>query len=307
MSIALPLLVLALVVVAAVLVARLVLQGSPGPDALPLPERVARHARRTRWVPPTAGLLAAVVLLAAQPALSSRVARAVGPDGPTGLVLALVPLAVGLVWVGATAVAERTWPAPDGELRHAALAPRSVATTSPRLLRVLTATWGGLLVAVLVTCAIVGDGNSLVVTSGPVTTSAGPFAGWAYGAPMLAAALALAGLTVLTLRLVRRRPAVPSITPEQDADLRRRTTGGALRVAQAAFGLTLGGTTLVAGVAVHGVTSGLTLNGEPAPAWGALAPWLVGAAWLVLLLAIAATVPWPARAARAAYPAGVPA
>ena len=196
-----------------------------------------------------------LALILTLPALTRGVVGAFGPDGPTGLALALAPLAVAVAYCGAQLIGERTWPRPAGEVRAATLAVRTTATTSPRTLRVLTITWAIALVSVLIVCGILGDGNrythSYMTQQGLVTSSSGPFPGWPYGLPTLALTALLCLLAMATLITIRRRPAVPTLSDDEDVALRRRASTYLLVVVQSALGLTLAGNLAFAGFALR--------------------------------------------------------
>ena len=220
-----------------------------------LPNAIRTHAQRTRTIARAVAAVTVLALILTLPALTRGVVGAFGPDGPTGLALALAPLAVAVAYCGAQLIGERTWPRPAGEVRAATLAVRTTATTSPRTLRVLTITWAIALVSVLIVCGILGDGNrythSYMTQQGLVTSSSGPFPGWPYGLPTLALTALLCLLAMATLITIRRRPAVPTLSDDEDVALRRRASTYLLVVVQSALGLTLAGNLAFAGFALR--------------------------------------------------------
>lgn len=234
---------------------------TPTPAELPDPVRL--HSQRTNVATWSVAILTIVALAVTLPAITQQFVSAVGPEGPTGLTLALAPLIVALVYTLARLVAERTWPRPDGQVRAATLANRSTAMTSPRGLRTITITWAMALLALLVGCGITGDGNrftrSYLTDQGVITTSAGPFPGWPYGVPTLVVATLVSALTVLTLVTIRRRPAVATLDAPEDLALRRRASTHELVLVQSALGLTLAGNAAFAGFAWR--STGLTALG----------------------------------------------
>mgnify|MGYP001576123143 FL=1 len=220
-----------------------------------LPHAIRTHAQRTRTIAWAVAAVTVLALILTLPALTRGVVGAFGPDGPTGLALALAPLAVAVAYCGAQLIGERTWPRPAGEVRAATLAVRTTATTSPRTLRVLTITWAIALVSVVIVCGILGDGNrythSYMTQQGLVTSSSGPFPGWPYGLPTLALTALLCLLAMATLITIRRRPAVPTLSDDEDVALRRRASTYLLVVVQSALGLTLAGNLAFAGFALR--------------------------------------------------------
>lgn len=269
-----------------------------------LPDRIDRHQRLMRALSVVAG---ATVLLALPLALPSLTLVSVGPsDGATGVVPALLPLAVAILVVGVLLLGERAWPRPAGEVRTAPLTHRTLGSTSPTWLRRLTLGWAAALLVLLVTCGIVGDGTTVTAVSSDadsaVASSSGPFPGWPYGLPTLAVAAGLLALTWVALTTIRRRPAVVTLTATADEELRRHSSARVLRVTQAALGLTLAGNAFFAGTAIGSVGSGWPEMGVAAPWWGTLGPWLAGVGVLVAFAAVLALLPLPRRGADAGAP-----
>lgn len=194
-------------------------------------------------------------------------ALAVGPLAPTlarltdagslgtGVVLALGPTLVALVYLGVHAVGERTWPRPAGPIRRASLAPRG--RVAPRALTALTVGLAAALVLTLGGTGLTADGGrALTVVRPSATMSAGPYPGWFYGAPILLGAGLAALACLLTLRLVARRPAVVDAEPDYDDASRQLSAHRILRGVQAMLAATEAGVLLTAATACHNV--GLT-------------------------------------------------
>ncbi|HMR48072.1 MAG TPA: hypothetical protein PKE40_04430 [Arachnia sp.] len=216
-----------------------------------LASAVGRHARRRATIAGVGAILVGATLLLVGPPLAKTVAGVVGPEGPTGLSFALTPLAIGLVFTVTFLLAERTWPRPTEPVRSAPLRRRSVSDFSPRWLLALTAIWVGGLVVLLVWTGIVATGNMLTVgyqdagSRGADASfgwvSAGPFPGWGYGIPTLVVAGLLLTTAWLTLREIRRRPAMPGLDAAADDAFRRSSARQVLGVTQATLSLTLSG------------------------------------------------------------------
>ena len=259
--------------------------GTPNPSAASLPDAIREHAQRTRFGAWGTATLAVAILALTLPGLTRDVANAVGPEGPTGLALALTPLAVAITYAGAQLIGERTWPRPAGQVRAATLTARSSATTSPRLLRVVTLTWAGALTALLLACGLLGDGTrysySYVTGQDEVTSSTGPFPGWPYGLPTLALAAIAGALTVATLATIRRRPAIATLDAAEDLKRRRRSSTHVLVATQSALGLTLAGNLAFAGSALG--RSNLSLAGDCMMCAAILVALMTGATALVAL------------------------
>ncbi len=288
MSIELLLVLLAFVGLGAVasrVFTRTVLLTDAGQAALLSP--AANHGRRRAAVAFAGAAAVTGILLLAGPWLAHAVAGRVGPTGPTGLSLALTPLAIGVAHAGVFLAAERTWPRPAAPVREATLRPRSYTRFAPRWLAAIACAWIVGLAVTLAWTGTVATDNQLQVgydgsdprwadqVTGPADfgwAAAGPFPGWGYGVPTLTLAAALAVLVWLTLREVQRRPAVPGLEGALDDDLRRTSARQVLGVAQAALGVTLAGNLFFVSSALRGVR----LASE-------------GVAVLVLAIAVAAT------------------
>jgi hypothetical protein len=205
-------------------------------DEDPVRRAARRHATTVSVAAATAAALVGAVLVQA-------VTTAVGGLAE-GVLVGLSPALVGLAFLGAHAVGERTWPRQRTAVRAATLRPRTVADVAPRGLRRLTWALGAL---VLVLTAVGGltagaDGRSVTRVLGDVTSTAGPYPGWFYGVWLAAGAVLLVAGAEGVLRLVARRPAVPRVEPGWDVALRRASAHRVLRGTQLALGLTAAGT-----------------------------------------------------------------
>jgi hypothetical protein len=152
---------------------------------------------------------------------------------------------------------------------------------------------------------------------GRVASSAGPFAGPAYGGPAAIGLLILAAVVLAALWIVADRPAVATGDERIEAALRRASAHRVLRGAAAATLFTTGGLLAVSGQAMHAAATGVAAtaaaNGLSTSAVTAhlLPPLGIAIAVLGLLTATAAVVLLAVRAPRvpadrpsAAVPAG---
>ncbi|MHB1065515.1 MAG: hypothetical protein ACYC1Z_13675 [Georgenia sp.] len=187
--------------------------------------------------------------------------------GSPGLVSALSLTIGALVFLAVHYVGERTWPRPAGHLRQATLRRRTLrelaghrgrgllVTTAVAVVGLsifgLTATESGRAVPTLITPEAVGEGFA--------GGASGPYPGWAYGLPILAAFAVVLGATWLVLRLVARRPAVAGTHDADDHALRRTSAARVLGGVQLFLGGTLTAVLLVAAQALH--NSGWALGG----------------------------------------------
>jgi len=178
-----------------------------------------------------------------------------------GVLTGLAPASAGLLFLGVHLVGERSWPRPTGTLRRAALVRRTPRDIVPGWLRTVVLVWTALLGATLVTCGIVSiDGRSVTRTWPGGASTAGPFPGWFYGLPLLAATLAVLAGTVGVLRLVAGRPAVEDAQPAWDLSLRRLSAHRVLRGVQLVIGATTSGVLAVASSAVLSISRAGTAN-----------------------------------------------
>lgn len=182
-----------------------------------------------------------------------------------GLLAALGPSLAGLVFLGVVAAAEATWKRPSGTTRAARLTRRPLFSRAlPWATRALWA-WTGLLAAALAAFGAIAepDGRSLAHAPGvgeclvdgiPVPCdggASGPFPGWPYGVPLLAAAALVVGATLAVLHLVARRPAVWGTSPADDDVLRTISATRVVRGAQLSLGTSLAGVLFFAGATAH--------------------------------------------------------
>jgi len=242
-----------LALVSLVVVAVLSARSASGP--LPQTARAARrHAIATTAVASAVGLLAAVV---------ASVVAATSTGLAIGLWTGLVPALAGLAFVGVHAAGEATWPRQAGQVRRASLQRRTAADVAPRLLRTAATTWAASLVVALIAFGLLADesGRAFRVTFADSSSTAGPFPGWFYGVPLLAATAVVALVTWGALHLVAARAAVADAAPHWDLALRRLSAHRILRGTQGVLGLTLAGVLGVAGNALRTAGSGSSIDG----------------------------------------------
>lgn len=311
MSVALPTLVVVLALVVA-LAAALVPRRSPtapgGADdhVVTSPAALTRARRHAAVV---AGV-AWAALVAGMVALPS-----VAPSGTTGgVVLGAAPAVAGLAFLLVAAVGERTWPAPAGAVRRAALVRRTAAGVAPRGLLVTLAATGATLLVVLVATGLTAapDGRTVALELDiDLTTAAGPYPGPPYAVPLGVGAVLVLLATLGVLHLVARRPAVPEVSPADDAALRSASAGRVLAGALLVVGGTLAGVLLTAGTALrnastatYGVDDVVTTVRDPLTS--ALGVVGLGAAPLVAVGAVALTTVALVRASRTVAPASRP-
>lgn len=211
----------------------------PSLHGLAREDPVRRAARRHATTVSVAAVTAAVLVGAV---VAQAAATAVGGLGE-GVLVGLSPALVGLTYLGAHAVGERTWPRQRAAVRAATLRPRTVGDVAPRALRRLTWSLGALVVLLAVVGALTAgdDGRSVTRVVGDGTSTASPYPGAFYGVWLaLAAVLVVAGAEGV-LRLVARRPAVAQVDEAWDLALRRASAHRVLRGAQLALGLTAAG------------------------------------------------------------------
>jgi hypothetical protein len=255
-----------------------------------------RHENLTSALALAGGLVVAVLLLTAD-----GTALPGPPGGLTAVSLLGAALAALLVHAGG----ELTWPRPAGAVRHASLRRRTMRAIGGRRAALLAATAALAALAIALfglTADATGRAVPHPVTSdaagGYVTGASGPYPGWAYGLPLLAALAVVLAVCAAVLRLVVRRPAVAGTRQEDDLALRRTSARRILGAVQLFVGGTLAAVLLVAAAALGNA-------GWPVAAWGAGGlSVLVGIASLVV--AGTALVPPPGPPA-VAMPAGSPA
>ncbi|MFD6179137.1 MULTISPECIES: hypothetical protein [unclassified Isoptericola] len=227
----------------------------------------ARAARRHELLVSSVALGAAVVcavVLLAQPVVWPQWAPA------PGLLQAVAPFSVALVFCAVRAVGERTWPRPRGEVRSAPLTRRTVGSLGGARLKAVLATAGAFAV-VLVACGLTADGSGRAFPTGPVTMagggvltgSSGPYPGWPYGAAMLLGLAATLAATWATLRAIVRRPPLHGVPAAHDDAVRATSATRLLGAVQLCLGVGLGVTLAMGGSAVRSGGENLLLNGTP--------------------------------------------
>lgn len=220
-----------------------------GRTSTPDPSQAAAAARRHAGAVSAAAWLCLVLALVLTPALAGAF-RGLAQ----GVVVGLVPVAAGVVFVGAHAIGELTWPRPTGTVRRAVLVRRGAADVAPRGLRRVLWGWTALVALVAAVGAVVAtDGRLVSRTVEQGTASSGPFPGWFYGLPLLLGCLVVLAAAEAVLRVVANRPAVMDAQPRWDAALRRLSAHRVLRGAQLVVGLTGSGLLLTAGTALRNV------------------------------------------------------
>ncbi|MBO0900891.1 hypothetical protein J1G43_13060 [Cellulomonas sp. zg-ZUI22] len=206
-------------------------------------DRARRHAA-------TVALVAWAVLSAVAVLLPGAV-----PDGPgAGVALGCVPAVAGLAFLLVAAVGERTWPAPRGTVRGAALTRRTARDVAPRWTVVALLTWTALLLGTLLATGVTAgpDGRTVVLQPDAlVSTAAGPYPGAPYAVPLAAATVLLAVATWGVLHLVAARPAVAGVSTDDDALLRRVSGARVVAGVQLVVGGTLAAVLLATGKAVR--------------------------------------------------------
>ncbi|GAA2719924.1 hypothetical protein [Cellulomonas aerilata] len=250
MATSLGLVLLALLVAATVAIGLLTVLLAAARGPAPLPSQAARAAVRhggTVHAIALASLLAAVVLV--PPAIARLVA------GPAqGVALGLAPATAGLAFAAVQAAGEVTWPRPSGTLRRAPLTRRTVRDVAPRRLRAAAWGWAALALVTLVACGWASqDGRAISRTFADGAASSGPFPGWYFGVPLVAAVLVVLLAAEGVLRLVARRPSVADADPAWDMALRRLSAHRVLRGTQLVLAWTAAGVLLVAGAALRSV------------------------------------------------------
>ncbi|ARU52296.1 hypothetical protein CBR64_13335 [Cellulosimicrobium cellulans] len=201
----------------------------------PVRRAARRHATTVSVAAMTAALLAGAVV-------TQAAATSVGGLAE-GVLVGLSPAVVGLAFLGAHAVGERTWPRQRTSVRAATLRPRTVADVAPRCLRRLSWSLGALVVVLAAVGALTAgdDGRSVTRVLGDTASTASPYPGAFYGAWLALAAVLLVAGAEGVLRLVARRPAVAQVEETWDVGLRRASAHRVLRGTQLALGLTAAG------------------------------------------------------------------
>ena len=206
------------------------------------------------------------------------------------------------------ATGEATWPRPSGRVRRAPLTRRTVRDVVPGRLRAAAWVWATLTVAALVAGGLASaDGRSVARTFPGGAAGSGPFPGWYFGVPLLAAVVVVLLATEGVLRLVATRPTVADADPAWDLALRRLSAHRVLRGAQFVLAWTAAGVLGVGGLALRNV--GRTVTADPAS--GSALHVAVGTGGLVLALVAAlggaVLALLPAAPAAAGTPVAAPA
>ncbi|WP_264031977.1 hypothetical protein [Cellulosimicrobium sp. SH8] len=212
---------------------------APSLHGLATEDPVRRAARRHATTVSVAAMTAALI---AGAVVTQAAATSVG--GLTeGVLVGLSPAVVGLTFLGAHAVGERTWPRQRTSVRAATLRPRTVADVAPHGLRRLAWSLGALVVLLAAVGALTAgdDGRSVTRVLGDTASTASPYPGAFYGAWLALAAVLLVAGAEGVLRLVARRPAVAQVEETWDVGLRRASAHRVLRGTQLALGLTAAG------------------------------------------------------------------
>ncbi|MFI2101731.1 hypothetical protein ACH436_00430 [Isoptericola sp. NPDC019693] len=252
------------------------------------PARAARrHEALMSWGAFAAAAVCAVAL-AAQPVVWPGWAPA------PGLLQAMAPFSIALVFCAVRAIGERTWPRPAGEVRAAPLGRRTARSVGGARLVVVLVT-ATLLAVTLVVCGITADASGRAYATGPVTLpdggvttgSSGPYPGWPYGAPMLLGIVATVLATLLALRAVVRRPPLHGVPAPHDDAVRATSAARLLGAVQVCLGVALAGTLFIAGSAVRSRGESLVYDGGPVQLGATLGS--VGQAAIVAGLVIAVT------------------
>jgi hypothetical protein len=219
----------------------------------PLPSRAARAAVRHGGAVHAVALTCLLAAVVVVPATVGRLAT--GP--PEGVLLGLAPATAGLAFAAVQAAGEATWPRPSGTVRRAPLTRRTVRDVVPALagwLRRAARGWAALTLVTLVACGTApGDGRGISRSFPGGAASSGPFPGWYFGVPLVAAVVVVLLAAEGVLRLVAHRPSVADADPAWDMALRRLSAHRVLRGTQLVLGWTAAGVLLVAGAALRDV------------------------------------------------------
>ena len=261
-----------------------VLVTSSRPDALMSSELAAarRHAVTTSGVSLTLLLATPVVLLVGLGATTAVVG--LSSVAPTFRLVACAPLLGALLALLALLLGEATWPRPTGTSRTALLHDRSARALLTRGWPL----WAGVTVLVatvlLVGAGLLGDesGGSVTHVRPDGSDTAGPFPGWTYAGPQLAALVACVLVAAAIVRAAARRSAVVTADVETDMLLRRASVARACRALVVATLMTLGPDLLVGGLALRNAFAGT--GWQTVGAVAALAGPLLGLLGLAALL-----------------------
>ncbi|MEY9877173.1 hypothetical protein ABH931_006697 [Streptacidiphilus sp. MAP12-33] len=165
-------------------------------------------------------------------------------QGELGLGTMLAPTLLGLGAVLGALAADATAPRPTGTVRVAGLTPRRIRDFVPRRAVAALGVCAAVLVALLAVAGAVASpddlgrsGRAFAYGCGDVAALRGPWPGFFYGVPLLAA-LAVAGTgSLLALRRIARRPTVDEAWRRAGAS--RVTAGWGLLVTASLAGVSL--------------------------------------------------------------------
>ncbi|WP_402467282.1 hypothetical protein [Isoptericola aurantiacus] len=239
---------------AAVAVALLRWSGRHAPDGAPL-RRARRHDALIAWASTVAGLVTAAGVLTLP--ITWTTDRLPAPPA-AGVLWTVGPFAVAVAACLVRAVGELTWPRPAGTVRTASLTRRTVRDLGSVPLRALGAT-AALLATALVAAGVTAGPSGTSVASPErtladgsiVSGSAGPYPGWPYGVPMLAALAVTLVVTIATLRVVARRAPLTDLSSEQDDAVRRTSAARTVAAVQVCVGGATALTLVVTGGALR--------------------------------------------------------
>ncbi|GAB2476539.1 hypothetical protein [Xylanimonas ulmi] len=226
----------------------------------------ARTARRHELLVSTLAGVAAVAVafvLLAQPVRWPAWAPA------PGVIQALTPLAIAVVFALVRGLGELTWPRPRGAVRTAPLTRRSPRSLAGARLTGVVLT-GALLAVGLVVTGVTADSTGRAFTSRPVTLpdagvvsgANGPYPGWPYGAPMLVGLALVAVATWLALTAITRRRPLAGVPAAHDDAVRRTSCDRLLAGVQLCLGLAVAGTAWFAGHAIAARGRGFEVDGR---------------------------------------------
>jgi hypothetical protein len=174
---------------------------------------------------------------------------------------------------------------------------RSAATVLPRGWTATAVGLGAVTVLSMVLGGVLGAGDGRSISRSTATTahSAGPFPGWYYVVPQLAALVVCLALVLMVARTAVRRSSVVTASVGSDRLLRQASAWRAMRALVTGVLVTLGADLVLGGLAASHVLVGL-------PRTLALAGLVLGLVGLVAAL-VASLVPVPRLPAAEPLPA----